>query len=76
MVYISSYFFWRKNVNLEMLKSGMACVFKSKYTSFGKLEQKFLKAESKAKSKKLGIWSDPNFILPQEYKNQSKIFNS
>lgn len=72
MVFIKSGFFSWKNINLSMLDSGMACVFRSRYTSFGGLEEQFYSRESIAKSKKIGIWSDPNFINPQEYKRKMK----
>lgn len=68
MVFIKSRLFFWKNVNLELVKLGMASVFRSNYTSFGGMENKFNQEEAKAKKKKIGIWSDPKFISPQEYK--------
>lgn len=70
IVFVKAGFFSYKNVNLEMIKSGMACVFKSRCASYGGLEDRFIKEETKAKTMKIGIWSDPNFILPQEYKKK------
>lgn len=68
MVYVKkSYFHW-KNVNLEMVILGMACVYRSKITSFGGLEDRFNTEELKAKRKGIGVWSDESFIHPQKYK--------
>lgn len=75
MVYLKKNIFKYFNVNIEMIRKGMACVYLSSITSFGGIKEEFLKEEKKAKTKKIGIWSDPNFILPQLYKNNlNKVF--
>ncbi|WP_234111447.1 MULTISPECIES: thermonuclease family protein [Chryseobacterium] len=51
------------NVNKEMLKSGLAWHFK-KYSS----DAEYARLEELAKSKKLGLWSDPNSISPWSFR--------
>ena len=54
---------FKKNVGLEMLKTGLATVYEAKFGSeFGGMEQEFKNAEQKARKAKLGIWSEPSFI--------------
>lgn len=60
------------NINLEIIKSGYACVFDSRYGSFGGMETGFRDAEKAAKSNKLGIWKIDGFTLPMEYKKKFK----
>ena len=47
------------NINLEMVKTGYAWVYK-KYNK----DSEFINAETNAKEKKLGLWIDKNPIAP------------
>jgi endonuclease YncB( thermonuclease family) len=51
------------NVNVKMISDGMAVWYKWQ-TGCSSYEQ----YELAAKSKNLGVWSDPNFVLPSDYK--------
>ena len=58
-----------KNVNLEMLYSGMAEVYKGK--SPKNLDKTpFLNAESKAKAMKKGVWSLVKYESPMDYRKR------
>jgi len=54
-----------RDVSLMMLQDGMAWHFK-KYDS----TEKYSKAESDARSKKLGIWSQPNPVAPWDFRKK------
>jgi endonuclease YncB( thermonuclease family) len=73
----------RKDVGLEMLKSGLATVYEAKTGSeFGKFEQKYRDAEKKAKEQKVGMWAKSTILgrlrgeatkapeSPREYKTR------
>ncbi|KKP02098.1 ARP2/3 complex 34 kDa subunit [Trichoderma harzianum] len=66
-------FLLRKNVGLEMIKSGLATVYEAKSGSeFGGLKERYERAEAKAKRKRKGMWAgDPKtFESPREYKTK------
>ncbi|KAF2498627.1 SNase-domain-containing protein [Lophium mytilinum] len=52
---------FRRDVGLEMLKSGLATIYEAKSGSeFGKFEEKYRKAEEKARLATKGIWTQPS----------------
>ncbi|MBB5334241.1 thermonuclease family protein [Chryseobacterium koreense] len=51
------------NVNKEMVKAGLAWHFK-KYSS----DAEYARLEDVARSKKLGLWSDPNSVSPWSFR--------
>lgn len=52
-----------KNINLEMVEEGYAWAYR-KYLN----DISYLKAEDKAKSNKVGLWTDPNPIPPWNFR--------
>lgn len=69
IVYVKSGWLFWKNVNLEMIKSGLACIYESNYTSFGSFEDVFRNAEKKAKQNRKGMWKvGKAVVLPMEFK--------
>jgi endonuclease YncB( thermonuclease family) len=61
-VYIRTWLF-RKDVGLEMLKSGLATVYEAKTgAEFGKVEQNYRAAEQKARENKVGMWAQPSLM--------------
>lgn len=75
--------FRRRDVGLEMLKTGLATVYEAKTGSeFGKFEQQYRDAEAKAKADRVGMWSKPSILdrlrgekaktveSPREYKTR------
>jgi endonuclease YncB( thermonuclease family) len=74
----------RKDVGLEMLKSGLATVYEAKSgAEFGAVEDKYRAAEKKARESKVGMWAQPSLMKrlggaasmkppesPREYKNR------
>jgi endonuclease YncB( thermonuclease family) len=71
----------KKDVGLEMLKSGLASVYEAKSGSeFGTSEQQYRDAEAQAKERKVGMWTKPGILgrlrgesaakleTPREYK--------
>ncbi|KAG4302925.1 hypothetical protein PCANB_000756 [Pneumocystis canis] len=68
-------FIWiRKNVALEMIKLGLAEVYKSRGAEYGGkiMEIRYLYEEQKAKRKKIGIWKQgiKTYESPAEYKRR------
>lgn len=76
---------FKRDVGLEMLKSGLATVYEAKTGSeFGDLEQKYRDAEAKAKEGRVGMWTQPSVLgrffskpkekleSPREYKDRMK----
>lgn len=63
-------YFNGQNINLEMVKLGMAWV----YTYYSK-DEKFREAENKARTKKIGIWSlqEDQKIPPWEWRRKSNL---
>lgn len=60
------------NVNIEMLKSGLACVYSGKDEIFGNYKDLFIEVENTAKKNKKGIWGLNNMILPMDYKKMRR----
>ncbi|KAF2118374.1 hypothetical protein BDV96DRAFT_488947 [Lophiotrema nucula] len=73
----------RKDVGLEMLRSGLATVYEAKTGSeFGEFEQQYRDAEEKARAAKVGMWTKPTILgrlrgetakspeSPREYKTR------
>ncbi|EJW03179.1 hypothetical protein EDEG_02432 [Edhazardia aedis USNM 41457] len=56
------------NVSIEMVKAGLACVFEGGCAVYGNYEKELRKTQEIAKAQKIEIWSDPDFILPMDYK--------
>ena len=62
-----------KDVSEEMIKSGLATVYEAKVgAEFDGKEDLYRKRESKARKKKLGMWSmkKKDMLTPREYKNK------
>ncbi len=55
------------NINLEMVKKGMAWVYKT-YNR----EPSFLEAEEIAKKSKIGLWKDPDPTAPWEFRKNER----
>ncbi|KAI1266853.1 SNase-domain-containing protein [Xylariaceae sp. FL1019] len=71
-VYVRRFLF-RRDVGLEMLKTGLATTYEAKSgAEFGGLEEKYKAAEVKAKAKRRGIWSGKpdQFESPRDYKTR------
>ncbi|TPX37086.1 hypothetical protein SmJEL517_g01092 [Synchytrium microbalum] len=66
--HVPYYVLWKKDVGLEMLRNGLAVVYNQAGAEYGGREVRYLEEEKRAKSKKIGIWSLPNFVSPSEYK--------
>jgi endonuclease YncB( thermonuclease family) len=73
----------KRDVGLEMLKTGLATVYEAKTGSeFGQFEQQYRDAEEKAKANKVGMWTRTSILgrlrgestasleSPREYKNR------
>ena len=70
--------FRRRDVSYEMLKRGLATVYEAKVgAEFGgeKMEQKYRRAESRAKARSKGLWKDYSRVgsdweSPRAYKTR------
>lgn len=72
-------FLFRRDVGLEMIKSGLATTYEAKTgAEFGGLEEKYKAAESEAKAKKRGMWGGkPQFFeSPRDYKTRMTLAES
>lgn len=70
MVHVRRWGLWSLNVNIEMVRRGMACVYTGAGASFGGLKTKLVEEESIARARRLGIWSDPIYESPMEFKRR------
>jgi endonuclease YncB( thermonuclease family) len=61
----------RQNLNLEMVRAGMAW----HYVYFAKNETDLAKAEKDARKKQLGLWADKNPIPPWDFRRLPKNGN-
>jgi endonuclease YncB( thermonuclease family) len=61
----------RKNVNLELVKAGLAEVYKGKPPRGFDLSP-YLSAEAQAKSQKRGMWLQENYISPKDWRKAHK----
>lgn len=71
-------FLFRRDVGKEMLRAGMATVYEAKMgAEFGEFEEKYRKAEAKAKRKKLGMWKGrpQDYESPRDYKTRTATSN-
>ncbi|MXN88780.1 thermonuclease family protein [Pasteurella canis] len=57
-----------KNINVAIVKAGMAWVYK-KYNAM----PIYLQAQHKAKQQNLGLWQDPHPIEPEKWRKQKRI---
>lgn len=62
----------RVNVNIEMVKNGLACVYEGRDATYGGFFEQLWESQEKAKRAKKGMWSVPNVITPMEYKRQQR----
>ena len=63
----------RRDVGLQMLKSGLATVYEAKTgAEFGELEAKYRRAEWWAKKRRKGMWSGKKteYESPRDYKTR------
>jgi endonuclease YncB( thermonuclease family) len=72
-VYIRKWLF-KKDVGLEMLRSGLATVYEAKTgAEFGKVENRYRDAERKSRENKVGMWAATNPLeSPREYKKRHR----
>ena len=57
------------NVNKKLIEIGLAVYYPS-----GK-GQEYKKCQEEAKSAGLGVWSDPDFELPSQFRKNKKLAN-
>lgn len=55
-------------INLQMIESGHAVVYDQYLDSCGDNASILLAAELQAQSSELGVWSDPAFVMPWDYR--------
>lgn len=71
-------FLFRRDVGKAMLRAGMATVYEAKMgAEFGDFEEKYRKAEAKAKRKKVGMWkgNPADYESPRDYKIRTATMN-
>ncbi|KAI9215920.1 hypothetical protein BC828DRAFT_394535 [Blastocladiella britannica] len=60
-------FYWR-NLSLDLLREGLGVVYRQSGAEYGGEEAKFNSLQEAAKRGRRGVWSDPDFVPPAEYK--------
>lgn len=75
IVTIPKFYFFKQDVSLKLLESGLAVVYRGIDASYGSKTNKDLynSTESKARKSKRGIWSQRNFETPGQYKKIQKL---
>ena len=63
--YIAKVYYDNKYLSEELIKQGLAIVYR-KYSS----NQILIKLEQQAQKNKIGVWSDSNFINPEQFRKQ------
>lgn len=74
IVKIPYFYIFEQDIAPELLKNGLAVVYKGVGSCFGSHENKLLycKKEQSAKAKRKGIWSQKLMETPAEYKRSKK----
>ncbi len=70
VVYTIQGFIKARNVNLALIQSGLAYYYEGDIKESPELNSKFKEAEEVAKEKKFGVWSDPDSVVPKEYRRR------
>ncbi|KAF9381951.1 putative endonuclease lcl3 [Podila verticillata] len=60
----------KKNVSVEMLKIGYGQIYRQAGSEYGGMLKEFEKIEAKAKSRKIGIWSQKDMVTAAEHKKK------
>ncbi|ORZ26302.1 hypothetical protein BCR41DRAFT_301437 [Lobosporangium transversale] len=60
----------KKNVSLQLLKVGYAQIYRQHGFEYGDMLDEFERIETKAKRRKIGIWSQENMVSAAEHKKQ------
>lgn len=69
MVHVRRYFIWTLNVNLEMVRRGLASIYTGARASFGGIREELETAERAAREARRGIWSDGSFVEPKHWRH-------
>lgn len=56
------------SINLTLVQEGQAVVYREYLNACPELRERLLNAEASAKSRKLGFWSQPNPVLPADFR--------
>ena len=76
MVFVKKYILWIfpvwRNVSLEMVKVGLACVYNNSMGVYGGIRQELELEEKRAKAKRRGMWSLKSVVTPMDYKRKLK----
>lgn len=75
-VSIPKWFFFEQDVSLELLKKGLAVMYRGRDASYGGKKTEYEAAEKEAKKAKKGIWSQKNHVTPGEFKKQQIEHNT
>lgn len=71
VVHVFGWFF-KTNVNLEMVKNGYACVYVGKDAAYDKYEKTLRELEEEAVNKRNGLWKFEDVMTPMEYKRMQR----
>jgi micrococcal nuclease len=57
-----------QSVNLQMVQEGRAVVYRQYLSACAATKDRYLQAEAKAKQRKLAFWSQPNPVMPWDFR--------
>jgi micrococcal nuclease len=57
-----------QSVNLQMVQEGRAVVYRQYLSACANSQDRYLQAEAKAKQRKLAFWSQPNPVMPWDFR--------
>lgn len=72
VVYVPRGWFSRLNVNLEMVKTGFACVYDRAGAEYGGYKAQLEAAQETARKKRIGMWANKRVVLPMDHKKDRK----
>ncbi|PVU88619.1 hypothetical protein BB561_005758 [Smittium simulii] len=72
VVYIKNFWFFNRDISSEMIKAGMATIYEGRDIAYHSGLNSLVLEEMKAKSNKIGIWSQSkkNLESPRDYKTR------
>ena len=57
-----------QSINLQMVQEGRAAVYRQYLSACSGSQDRYLQAEAKAKQRKLAFWSQPNPVMPWDFR--------
>lgn len=69
---VAELFLGNQSVNLQMVAQGQAAVYTQYLSGCASTQSQYLQAENQAKQQRLGFWSQPNPVMPWNFRRGRK----